>query len=847
MYWRFKLIDRNNIITVVDEPTGWDNDIVKIARDEKWHGIFFTKQSENLVYDGVAARLLKKEYDTYGWQGIMFIQMEERCNEVWEVADIGRFIFSAFKDACGDECTVMCPVETSGDIIDIRNRVNQKVDLDTRKAFDGITDLPVYDKLPLLMLLPSKGIELHDDAEDDKSIKIPVDGAPATIPAGNNSEYGMVEFGMNKIVASEIGGFSFPEDPFYNCVLTTSGPLGCSLPSPDAFWLYPDIISIPNKIVCPLNLAPTVNYSDGLPNFGVVSDVCDLDINLAVGFENVNLTSRDGYAILCRLPAGKVGNAVGDYDWLYVVPGASLVYHDPAFVLNRGDRLYCFIAMYHLKTEAQTNTPIPAFKMNMIPGSFFRLETLTHAKPTIAKIYMINEVLSRILECITNNRVKVYSDHYGRTDSQPYSVVADGCGSMRGITNGIRVRAAENRVPGMPQVYAVSLQDAFDGINPIDNIGIGLEPDPARPGFNRCRVEPWRFFYNNDVIMTCDNVALITREVYNKNIFSTFTFGYAKWEAEEYNGLDEFLTKRIYRTTLNDIQNDFSQISKFVASGYAWEITRRKGNLDSKDWRYDNDTFIVVCRRAGFTLTVNNTGFFMTIAPGLALTGSDILTIANAIDQSTGAPIPSINGDYALSFPITTGGVTTTSIFPALPEGNYLVDLLINGVPVTSDNIGVDLGDVDTPTNIIDPPTIYNWPITPVRNAMRWMNRVLMSYNVFDDDAKIIFTDGDGNYFAGGKQKNDACRIEGQVIAENVTISRVLFEEYAAVMPFLRAEGIVYDYPMSTVNYRSIKANPYGTIVYNGCKNGSAWIDFINYDRSKGMGSFNLIPKIIIL
>ena len=90
--------------------------------------------------------------------------------------------------------------------------------------------------------------------------------------------------------------------------------------------------------------------------------------------------------------------------------------------------------------------------------------------------------------------------YFGRTDSQPYAVDTDGNGSLEVVTDGIRVRRQENKIPGKTSLFSLSLQDVFEGISPIHNIGMGVEPDTNRTGYNRLRVEPWDFFYNNDII-----------------------------------------------------------------------------------------------------------------------------------------------------------------------------------------------------------------------------------------------------------------------------------------------------------------------------------------------------------
>jgi hypothetical protein len=785
MLWRFTILNRNNEPTVIDEPPGFDKSVSEIKRDPDYHGVFFTNQGDTFEFYGPAMKLLKSEHEQYGFEGNMILVMEEDCGNGFEEFSRGRFDFNKYEFYCGDSCYIKIPVENSGEVIELRNRLNQKVNLESLKAFDLTTDLAAYGKLPFGMELPSKGIFMQDKAvwAEEAINTVLLSDVPNIEYDSNPSAYNRAWFQIipqfDKTKFSEFGRFTTAIAPEHEYIKSGFYPVGLdpvlehvigdfSTP-PDNTRIYFDWVQASPLLVNEKN----GNNFDAVSSFSSNMDY-SFEIELTTGhvialYNILVIRRKDGtfeYLEKDRIFSPTFGGGPGGYNsgsiWL------SGTTHTIAFSsshtgisLADGDYLFTAVVGMSLYINTEAADGLEAYKIRSISGSV-ALETLSKSTPSISNVFAINETISRIAESITNNKLKGYSEYFGRTDSQPYALPTDGCGSLEVVTDGIRIRRQENKIPGTTNVFALSLQDVFEGLNPIHNIGMGIEPDTNRSGFNRLRVEPWHYFYNDDIIMSCTDIGQITRKAYDREAYSTFQFGYAKWEAEEYNGLDEFLTKRNYRTTLIQVKNDLVKLSKMIASGYALEITRRKGNDNTKDWRYDKEVFIICCKRNDDT---------------------DII---------------------------------------------------------------VELGNVVDPENIIDPDTIYNYRISPIRNAMRWMNRVFESYRQFGSDCKLIFTDGDGNYFAKGKMEVASCRIEDGLITENQTIDIDAFNHQRDAKPFLMPERVSFDYPMSAKEYRLIHDNPYGQIFFSSvCEEGYGYIDTISYKPEEGLATFNLIPKVM--
>ncbi|MEO9145101.1 MAG: hypothetical protein ABI237_06040 [Ginsengibacter sp.] len=859
MIWRFSILDRNNVITVIDEPTGWDSNVSQITRDANWHGIFFNSQGDEFEYEGLAMEMIKAEKEKYGTEGNLTLIMEEDCGQGFEEFSRGRFDFSKYEHYCGEDCYIKIPVENVSEVIDLRNRINQEVNLESLIAFDETTALAPYDKLAFELSLPSKGIQFINKLELD----VPADTVELTeadlLPVGLFPNLGWFQIvpQFEKTLFSEFGVMSNLAGPEHTVICSGNDDISGG-PCPDLYKVRKLSNATSRIVYFDWAQASAMLINDNnQDNFDAIDKFdFSFDYSMEIAVKDSFIVYLNAVVLIYR--------ADGTFEELRNTPIVQATFDGPTswnpvvgtfwtentthtvsvseafsgISLQQGDYLFVALAgMSESLTGLIGNGANLAYTITSISGHV-EMQTLSHTNPTPAKVFAVNEVISRISESLTNGRLRAYSNYFGRKDSQPYAAAEDGCGSLEVITDGLRIRRVENRtnLPGQTSVFAVSLQDVFNGLNPIHNMGIGIEPDPNRTGFNWMRIEPWHFFYNTAVVLSCTGINQITHKTNEKEIYSTFQFGYGKWEAQQYNGLDEFLTKRGYRTTLSRVKNDFSQISTFIGSGYALEVTRRKGNIDSTDYTYDNDTFII-CIKRGFRVDVISPGY-VRITPAVTLGYSgDTITFTNG---------GSINGTFdVIGLHVEPEYVLVNLAGFAAAAGAYYPDIAVNGVAVPNDALIVESGNIAFPKNIVDPDTVYNFRISPVRNGMRWMNKIFESYELFNTDAKVIFTDGDANYFAAGEIANGVCKIENVPIAENVTIDSTIYSDTNDCRPFMKADRVTYDYPMSSKDYKFVEANPYGLIYFeNDCEEGLGWIDTISYKPEDGIASFSLIPAV---
>jgi hypothetical protein len=777
------LIKRDNSTIAIDEPEGWDKQKFVLKRGE-YHGVNYEFGLENFDFDGPSAIAIQDEYDAYRFKGKMYLKIDYQCNNGdIENAYLGRLRFEAYEPEYGNVCRVSIPIEDVTPIMMFRNRIDNKVDLQSLVTLDGGA-MSAYTGLGVERVMPSKTILLLDGAENK------TDNASTFIgnwaDGGSPNPYGVMQQAyfvpaFKDNIASEIGGFAYPYDAIsaeYEEQIGVTTPPGIPLP-------YDLLIGGGSNVVDLDRITPIVNYTQELGLVHGTLDNFTLEIyqpnTIINGHKVGGVDVTDGLhclGLFCCIKRGSNAPVPDDVEWLStddsvwgviiqnvpstgVLPGATFSKNItiPGLTLYENDRIYLFYMLQYRKKD--TNSGDPALDFTYDNGSYFKFSGLNTQPATTAKTFLINEALSRITESITNNDMRVYSDYFGRTDSQPYTTGVsggDGCGSLAVITKGGFIRQLEAIRANQPPLMAVSFMDMLTGLNPIHNIGFGIEEDSARPGYNRIRVENSGWFYKDGVVFTCDNVNRIKIKVKAEKIYNRIEIGYDKWEAEEFNGIDEFLTKREYRTDVTQVNNTFSQISRFIASGYAYETTRRR-NKTSEDWRYDNDIFIICLKRQ---------------------------------------------------------------------VGNLVVEQ----------------GLIDSPQNIIDPDTIINFRITPARMLLNWLPALLSSYPGADESTEIIFSDGVGNFYASGKQESGFCNTEAGPIAENQNISADLLTDGETRLPYLELEEVSFDYPLSMADWKYIKENRYYEIAYNTTNfSGTGWIDQIQYNANEGIATFILKPK----
>lgn len=585
MYFEFYLDDLE-----IEEPQGFADIVLNMKRDDVWHGIFFEASTSDLAFYGIAATYLKNKKKTEGLKSNVVFKALQACGiyDELEVIFEGKLDFGKYTELCGNTCLVRVPVEQTGCLMTLRNRYDQKVDLDNNIGLDKFTPLSNYTQLGKTMPMPA--VEL--DARVEGYVREEGNRGPL-VPGGPN------EPGWSTACDEPAGGsktmYVRPEyqDERFKAIATAqlTGGTDCESASQVAGPMTPQFIyEESDKVPCFGNdfilEARLKGDYFAIPYLSGTLQLLQAEVVLwdgkSASFDADSITLDP--QVIVGSPTSMPATGNFDVSFNLTIPAATVIANPAMYVV------------LHFETTTTTDgNPQNDFTCgaNFDTDTFFRLRTKKKCPDTTVQYYMINEALSRVIESITSNCFKLKSDYYGRTDSQPYSSDQDGCGSLRFITSGLKIRRAKN------PAFFTNLKDLFEGLRCIDNIGMGLEDNPNIPGYSWVRIEGVQYFYQDKEILSLPYVPESELNVQEQLHYSLIKIGYQKWEVEDVNGLEEPNSNREYITLLSSVNNTIDLTSKLIGGSYPIEVTRQQSFADTgaADTTYDNETFIVCVRR----------------------------------------------------------------------------------------------------------------------------------------------------------------------------------------------------------------------------------------------------------
>ncbi len=585
------------------DPVGWEETDEILRRDERLHGIFWDYTLKLEFYCGNGKEFIDTVFENEGIDGEITILIEKNCTceNDFEEYLTGKINLSSIEQEGN-----LSRVNIEGEGIQklVKNRLDTKVNLNSLVGLDGQAleemefagyELNLHSKLIVIkskMIIEDGPIESERSAKNFFGSVFPVEAVIIQVPFTN-------------ISYDDLQGLSVPSTPLikYYSLLSSSlegggyEPLHLNFSTvdyePTATYLNDSVektvtinydfdgtITEVNDNPGPQNYTITVLYRVGSV-FAVATDYVLYTVNnVSLGASNIGSFPMviDGTSEVV-IPADQ-------YLWVYIKL--------TGFNINSGKTITV--------TQSFTNASIELINNSSTEG-------------TPAKAYGIFEAFDRVSHSISGQSSSFRSEYFGRKNSS-YPYDSNGCGSFNAISNGALIRGfplddttIESPYPLPEQLVEsgrpvfISMNDLYEGANAIFNLGFGVEKLEGNTW--AVVVEPKSYFYDPTVLIQIPSIPNLKISSANGYYYNKVTVGYEKWENEQVNGLDEFNSKREYSLPIKSIKNELTILSKFIASGYAIEFTRRKryDQFRTEDYKYDNDNFIIALNR-----TTNGSG-----------------------------------------------------------------------------------------------------------------------------------------------------------------------------------------------------------------------------------------------
>ena len=569
MIWQFSLVDINNIAVVVDEPVGWDGIACNFTRNLTHHGIFTNVTTNSFEWVEDAYDLLLAEYQMNGANGSMDLLIEYQCAEGDTLTTYfrGKFDFNTFERQCLDYCFIKCDVTATKCTDIFLSRMGQDVNIQSTQNFDGDAIAP--------MTFTTLNIEGQDIFVQNK--------------ADNDNGDNFVGLTLD---SSNTTGTRYYDIPILlpNNPIIEFGDWNVNNVSPSIVAKNEGI----DNISFPMSGSDFSQYFNFIYLYQPAVDDCVSNIDYTWRTKgNFNITPNYNGFIEITLRAIQVNPLTGpaiSLGTVIIATGVALtngVQTTIAFDETNSSSFtngtpFDFVAFYfHLEI---LKTTASALDQNVISidydsGSvnYFNMEANSACGETTTDSVSLPDLLEWL-------PTAYYSSECPQLQIE--SELRD-CLARYSITKGSFLRNVIE--PSVPQLFT-SFEFMFDNCRKIFNIGWGFDNNETE-----LLIGNINDFYLGSVVADVGLVNKATFTTAKDLIYGTITIGYNKWEAEEYNGLDEMNTERQYRRNINSNPSELDLMADIISAGYTIEVTRRKNQATTgtSDWRYDDDLFII--------------------------------------------------------------------------------------------------------------------------------------------------------------------------------------------------------------------------------------------------------------
>ena len=739
---------------VVDEPIGFDGLKTKISRGN-YHGMSAEVSVGKIEFYNYAGRNAATLISDAFHSDIDTPIKYEVVDEAGDVLYSGMVDLATYAETTGNCRKVSVNVGEVGIKTTFNNRSEIDIDLNKDTTFSGqaLATIPQWHRLNL----PTKNIPYVSEIKSTGSVVWNKDTSPTgRFNLGANKSHHWI----NLSPATTISKNEFGE-------MTINPDIATDILDQEESMADVQISDYYTPI-----WEKSANFAE---KFGAESTY-KIRLHATIKLEALSqLFESDSHYYQCAVAIikGDTKFAYKRNDTWYFTP----VWKSSEFTINNGTRSYTksvdvtldrcnyqrlFIGIWIWNSNGGDQNYATQMQATISANSYFQLELTSKAdsKSVSVDTLHVGDALNKVIQHISDNGLSLKSDWYRTQADLSYNdtlIDADeevefymGGGALKAITNGYKIRGlytegtTERNMP-------VSFKKMIENLDALDCIGWGiLEED----GQLCVRVEPWTWFYKNDVILSIDSPNEKSREINIDRIISSLGIGYKKYaDNEDISSIDAFLTERVFTNGIKAVNNELTKTCEWIADTYAIELTRRVAIDASKrdeEFKYDENIFLLETEFGIAYEQAANNKKYVYLGYTLAVGAEHISGISNKTGLYNLRISPRRNAERWKGY-----------IASAVSDSNF---------KMTSGKVNCKASYETKGSEDYNP----EYPGGPESHIRRLVS------------------------------------VEGRTLAENEQISNNT--------PLLKSEILKIKYPISHTQYKAIMANPYGIIEVDGEK-----------------------------
>lgn len=575
--FRFRLIHSVLGTLEISEPDGWKDAKLQLIRDENYHSLVegfvggFWFYGDN-GHDNGGINFIREVERLYGIDADLTVDIDVSFDSGSTYEDIFTGLYDFTMSEETNKNKVKSAITTSSLWANFMTRIDTPVDIRSEKDLDG-GNAEVID--PYSLRLTSQKIQQQSNTFTDVGFVFAKESGSDI----GNGEFLQFSFsnkdsldeiderytipnGYNTDIPANMFTVEYGGDYAFNIRLELSIVWSQGVPFP------------------PFNLF-TVQASDFYLYLKVYLKINENDpIELTITDTGGQLSWTFTYTGVITLQAGDeirlYGSVISNYS--DISPdgvGVLLWGRDNSNVDMNDMTLFVVSPDHHDFGTAPSGSTNPSF-LNIVAQTIF--------PESFSDGLLVHDVFSSIVDRISPS--SFYSDYLGSDFTRSRQYPSNGCGWKYANMKGLHIRTYSMD----EKLFFQSFNQQWAGLNPILNLGACYD---TVNGEQVIRIEEKEFFYKNETSVNFDFVYDITRRFDEDWIFNKIECGYNRWESENISGIDDPQTKQVRATRFKKVGRSIQVRSDFIAASLAIESTRRQLVKKTKDYRLDNETFVI--------------------------------------------------------------------------------------------------------------------------------------------------------------------------------------------------------------------------------------------------------------